>query len=54
MLEGRDPGEYEFPTSQAIIEYATHRLLWSWYRRDGDSRIRPPEGQGSGEHDAQP
>jgi hypothetical protein len=54
MLEGRDPGEYEFPTSQAILDYATHRLLWSWYRRDGDSRTRPPEGQGSGEHDSQP
>ncbi|QEH33182.1 hypothetical protein OJF2_16790 [Aquisphaera giovannonii] len=34
-IEGRDPSEYEFPTSQALLEYATHRLLWSWYRRDG-------------------
>jgi hypothetical protein len=37
LLERRDPKEYEFPTSQAIIEYATHRLLWSWYRRDGQT-----------------
>ncbi len=34
LLEGRDPGEYEFPSSQALLDYATHRLLWSWYRRD--------------------
>jgi hypothetical protein len=54
MLEGRDPCEYEFPTSQAILDYATHRLLWSWYRRDGDARNRPREGQGSADHDSQP
>jgi hypothetical protein len=34
LLEGRDPVEYEFPHSQALLDYATHRLLWSWYRRD--------------------
>ncbi|HMF38637.1 MAG TPA: hypothetical protein VKF17_18505, partial [Isosphaeraceae bacterium] len=33
LLERRDLSEYEFPSSQAILDYATHRLLWSWYRR---------------------
>ena len=36
LLEHREPGEHEFPSSQALLEYATHRLLWSWYRRDRD------------------
>ena len=35
-MEHGDPADYEFPSSQAILEYATHRLLWSWYRRDGE------------------
>jgi len=51
MLEGRDAREYEFPSSQAILEYATHRLLWSWYRRDRDAGARP-EGEGTDERDA--
>jgi hypothetical protein len=38
LLERQDPGEYEFPSSQALLEYATHRLLWGWYRRDRDAR----------------
>jgi hypothetical protein len=25
-----------FPSSQALLDYSTHRLLWSWYRRDRD------------------
>jgi hypothetical protein len=54
MLEGRDPGEYEFPSSQAILDYATHRLLWSWYRRDGDSRTRPADGERTDEHETEP
>jgi hypothetical protein len=37
-LEHRAPAEYEFPSSQAILDYATHRLLWSWYRRDSQAR----------------
>ena len=40
LLERGDPADYEFPSSQAILDYATHRLLWSWYRRDGDSHLR--------------
>jgi hypothetical protein len=43
LLEHRDPGAYEFPSSQAILDYATHRLLWSWYRRAGDAQSRPPD-----------
>jgi hypothetical protein len=39
LLERQGPGEYDFPSSQALLEYATHRLLWSWYRRDRDTQI---------------
>ena len=38
LLEHREPGEHEFPSSQALLDYATHRLLWSWYRRDRDAQ----------------
>ncbi len=24
----------------ALLDYATHRLLWSWYRRDRDAQTR--------------
>jgi hypothetical protein len=45
LLEGGDPAESEFPSSQALLDYATHRLLWSWYRRDRDAQEgRPPTG----------
>jgi hypothetical protein len=40
MLEGRDPAESEFPSTQALLDYSTHRLLWSWYSRDRDARYR--------------
>jgi hypothetical protein len=38
LLGGGDPAEYEFPSSHALLEYTTHRLLWSWYRRDRDAQ----------------
>lgn len=38
ILEGRAPGEADFPSSQALLDYSTHRLLWCWYRRDRDAR----------------
>jgi hypothetical protein len=38
LLERREPGEHEFPSSQSLLDYATHRLLWSWYRRDRDAQ----------------
>jgi hypothetical protein len=42
FLQGGDPDEYTFASSQALLDYATHRLLWSWYSRDRDRhRDRP-------------
>jgi hypothetical protein len=38
LLERQEPGGHAFPSSQALLDYATHRLLWSWYRRDRDSQ----------------
>jgi hypothetical protein len=38
LLQHSDPDEYEFESSQILLEYATHRLLWSWYRRDRDAQ----------------
>ena len=40
LLERKETGEHEFPSSQALLDYATHRLLWSWYRRDRDAQTR--------------
>ena len=31
-----------FPDHQALLDYATHRLLWSWYRRDRDAQSQSP------------
>jgi hypothetical protein len=39
LLEGGDPSAHEFPSSQALLDYATHRLLWSWYRRDRAEQV---------------
>jgi hypothetical protein len=39
LLEHQEPAGYAFPSSQALLDYATHRLLWSWYRRDRDSDL---------------
>lgn len=33
----REDGGHEFPSSHALLDYTTHRLLWSWYRRDRES-----------------
>ena len=51
LLERRNPEHYEFSSSQALLEYATHRLLWSWYRRDGDARVGYPPGGSKGSED---
>jgi hypothetical protein len=40
FLDRKEDGEHEFPSSQALLDYATHRLLWSWYRRDRDAQPR--------------
>ena len=29
-----------FPDSQALLDYSLHRLLWSWYKRDGEARAK--------------
>jgi hypothetical protein len=37
MLEGSVHEEDVFANSQGLYDYTLHRLLWSWYRRDGDA-----------------
>jgi hypothetical protein len=41
LLGRGERAEYEFASSQALLEYATHRLLWSWYSRDRDADGEP-------------
>jgi hypothetical protein len=36
ILDQGDPSVADFPSSQALLDYTMHRLLWSWYRRDRD------------------
>ena len=48
LLERREQSEFMFPSSQAILDYATHRLLWSWYRRDSEAQGREPDQDGEG------
>ena len=38
LLRGDLADGSEFPSSQALMDYTTHRLLWSWYRRDRDEQ----------------
>ncbi|MBX6314359.1 MAG: hypothetical protein IRY99_15820 [Isosphaeraceae bacterium] len=40
FLDGGDPDDYEFASTQDLLDYSTHRLLWSWYRRDRDAGMR--------------
>ena len=40
MLENNEGDDHEFPSSQALLDYATIQLLWSWYRRDRETRNR--------------
>ena len=42
FLGGGDPGDYSFPDPQSLLDYATHRLLWSWYRRDRERHLDHP------------
>ena len=37
LLDGGPVEDYTFPSSLALMEYSTHRLLWSWYRKDRDA-----------------
>jgi hypothetical protein len=43
LLEGGDPDGYEFADSQGLLDYATLRLLYSWYRRDRDANDKTDE-----------
>ena len=43
LLERREQSEFMSPSSRAILDYATHRLLWSWYRRDSEAQGREPD-----------
>ena len=47
ILKIDEPGNCEFASSQALMEYATHRLLWSWYSRDRDSQSGRPSWDSS-------
>ncbi len=40
-----DPDDYEFANPQSLVDYATLRLLWGWYRRDRQKL------EGTGDHD---
>ena len=37
-LLGEAPEAPMFASSQALLDYSTHRLLWSWYRKDRDAQ----------------
>jgi hypothetical protein len=39
LLQNKQPSEHNFPSSHALLDYTTHRLLWSWYRRDRDAEM---------------
>jgi hypothetical protein len=43
LLDPPKEGDREFPSSQALLDYATHRLLWSWYRRDRAAQTHLPD-----------
>lgn len=40
FVKGENPETFMFESSQALVDYATHRLLWSWYRRARDEGKR--------------
>ena len=44
LMKNDEPGAYLFATTQALLDDATIKLLWSWYRRDRDTH------EGTGEH----
>ena len=43
LLDHREPREHEFSSSQALLDYATHRMLWSWYQRDRAVQSQSPD-----------
>ena len=42
ILKIEDTGDCEFASSQTLMDYATHRLLWSWYSRDREAQSSSP------------
>jgi hypothetical protein len=54
LLENREPSEHEFPSSHALLDYATHRLLWSWYSRDRSLQADSPGQDSAHDPDADP
>ena len=38
LLDEEDAEDCEFASSQSLVDYATLRLLWGWYRRDRDAQ----------------
>jgi hypothetical protein len=42
LLDGGDPDAYTFESDAALLDYATLRLLWAWYRRDRDAAGTDP------------
>jgi hypothetical protein len=39
FLNKDDPDAATFPTSQALLDHANLRLLWSWYQRDREKHL---------------
>ena len=39
FLQKGDSETFLFESSQALLDYATHRLLWSWYQRDREKHL---------------
>ncbi len=54
LLERKEDGDHVFPDSQALLDYATHRLLWSWYRRDRDAQTHSNGSDGDDKHGTDP
>ena len=44
MLAGGATEDDVFSDSQSLLDYSLHRLLWSWYRRDGEAKARGEDG----------
>ncbi len=51
LLEHPESRDHEFSSSQDLLEHATLRLLWSWYRRDRDAQGQHKSSWNSDEHD---
>ena len=45
LLAGEASEDDLFADTQSLLDYSLHRLLWSWYRRDGEARARGDGGE---------